>query len=157
LPVQMSSAGVLTAAVATRPQLPAVGQQVSASSGAFSTASASLVDVTYLTVTITTTGRPVVVGLQPDGTNLAYVGGANTGGAPVATYYALLRGSTVIAYTESVQDGTGPTTGIHRVSPGTIHCVDVVGAGTYTYKLQISKAAGTSAEVAYCVLYAYEL
>ena len=49
-----------------RPSLPAVGQQVSTSCANFTTTSATFVDVTNLTVTITTTGRPVVLLLQPD-------------------------------------------------------------------------------------------
>lgn len=50
----------------TRPKLAAVGHQISASSGAFSVNSISYVDVTNLVVTLTSTGRPVKLGLMAD-------------------------------------------------------------------------------------------
>lgn len=69
-----NSGGVLAAGVmqtanyaansVTRPKLAAVGQQISASCGNFSTSSTSLVNVTNLTNTITTSGRPVMIFLQ---------------------------------------------------------------------------------------------
>ena len=44
----------------------AKGVQISSSSSTFSTTSLSPTDVTNLSVTITTTGRPVLLMLQPD-------------------------------------------------------------------------------------------
>lgn len=59
----IQTANIANGAV-TRPKLAAVGQQISASCGTFSTSSTSLVDVTNLTNTITTSGRPVMIFLQ---------------------------------------------------------------------------------------------
>lgn len=52
----------------TQAQRSALGQQLSSSCSSFSTASATDVAVTNLSVNITTTGRPVTVALVPDGT-----------------------------------------------------------------------------------------
>ena len=58
----------IAAATVTRDNQVAVGQQVSSSCGSFFTSSTSPVNVTNLSVTITTTGRPVIIALQDDGT-----------------------------------------------------------------------------------------
>ena len=68
-----------TGTALTRSSLPAVGQQVSSACGSFTTISATPVDVTNLTVTITTTGRPV----------LLMVEAGTTGGS---IYCSLVRG-----------------------------------------------------------------
>lgn len=61
----LSPAGAMVSTSAiTRAQLPTLGQQIS-SSGTFTTTSLSFVNVTYLTVTITTTGRPVRIEYVP--------------------------------------------------------------------------------------------
>jgi hypothetical protein len=139
-----------------RSQIDAVGQQVSGSSGAFSTTSTTGVDVTGLSVTITTTGRPVALLLQPDGdtVNPSYVGGASAASLLEATMY-FLRGATVI--TRALVGG--PVPGTVYVPPGVLSFVDTPTAGTYTYKVQAKSDAGgnTTVYVRRCKLVAYEL
>lgn len=87
LPMVVSSAGAMsTSQIATshvqngaitRAKLAAVGQQVSGSSGTFTTSSASYVSVTNLSVALTTTGRPVLVMLVPAPGGSAFVRGAD--------------------------------------------------------------------------------
>ncbi len=113
---------------------------ISTSSGAFSTTSTSYVDITNLTVTITTTGRPVeIAGIQ---------GYFNTFSGASSQAYAMikcLRGAVDVAeQTLGVAQNESP---VSTDVPGSvIRFVDVPAAGTYTYKLQIKKTIGTSAD-----------
>lgn len=125
-----------------RTDLPAVGQQVSASSGSFSTVSASFVDVTNLSVTLTTTGRPVVLLVIPDGTTNPF----SMLSAAATAEVAIDRGGSNIALE---QWGSG----IHPP----LFYLDVVGAGTYTYKLRTHGNGASQMQVSNAKLAAYEL
>jgi hypothetical protein len=133
------------------------GQQVSASSAGFShTGDTNDTDVTNITVTITTTGRPVMLVLQPDGntTNDAYIGVLSDAGLGRIATFKLLRDATVIA--RSMHSGIASE--LFRIPPGALTLVDTPAAGTYTYKLQV--AVDNNAAVVYAkyvVLIAYEL
>lgn len=133
-------------------------------SGSFVTSSTSLVDVTNLTVTITTTGRPVYLTLQGNTPTEGYLGvltisGTNTS---VSGTIAIQRGVTVIASSNMrlFFSSTSDTCG-YRSPPGSIIAIDTSvngSAGTYTYK--VTAAAGNAAyrtEVGACYLVAYEL
>jgi hypothetical protein len=164
LPVNLSAAGVLTAQAITRPGLPTVGQQISLScgtGGGASTTSATYVDVTNLTVTITTTGRPVTVMLQPDG-SVSGPGLLQSEGTTdnTAAFYAINRGGAVIFETGiAVNVGaSGSTTTTISFPAGSLFFVDPVGAGTYTYKVQFKRNSATdTAKINYCKLVAFEL
>lgn len=159
---QLASNSVTTVKIAdanvTRPKLVAVGQQVSASSGSFSTTSATTVDVTNLTVTITTTGRPVMVFLQPaigqPGSLYSDAGGALT------IVKTLVSTPTVLNVFTVSGTSAGP---IVRYPLSTVFYLDtsVVGAAnTYTYKVTAQRTGGTSSAVVQvidAVLVAYEL
>ncbi len=165
----VTTAKILDANV-TRAKLVAVGQQVSASCSNFSTNSATLVDVTNLSVSITTTGRPVVVMLINDGSAndsfLAAYQSTNVDSGPQAQF-AILRDASVIARHGVIgfhSASGGDTEHISTVGcpVSAIHHVDVVAAGTYTYKLQARYSSFTVtsdmyAEVFYAKLVAYEL
>lgn len=158
--IKIADANVTTAKVAdasiTRAKLAAVGQQVSSSCGTFTSTSGSQTDVTNLTVTITTTGRPVMLTLQPDGSG----GGAviyNTlaaAGGFLGNIYFVRGGSNIAAST--ISNNIASTAQIIRMMPGGFHYLDVVGAGTYTYKVQVDVVSGLVG-VSNCVLLAYEL
>ncbi len=128
-----------------RSQQGAAGEQVSASA-TFSTMSATFVDVTNLSVTITTSGRPVMLALVSDaGGSPAYVNASGGTGA-----LRWVRGSTPIGdYSIATANGNAD-----RLPPPHI---DVVGAGTYTYKAQMKKSTGTDCGVGYAKLVAIEL
>lgn len=132
------------AGILARSQLPAVGQQVSASSGnLFTTISAVFVDVTNLTVTITTTGRPVRLFVQHDGS-------AND---PIMD--STVSGGGHLQFTRAAGRIAGCI--VSSILSTSFEFLDTPAAGTYTYKLQ-AKGDGTQAtNVQNVVLVAYEL
>lgn len=137
----------------TRAKQAAVGQQVSSSSGSFTTASTSAVAVTNLNVSITTIGRPVVLSIQPDGTDIPPGSSIGNTRAADATYVQIKRGSTVIGtWTTQPNGSSGWATGVSMTM------IDAPAAGTYTYTVYcaVSTALGTGA-VTNMVLMAYEL
>lgn len=118
-----------------------LGQQVSASSGTFTTTSGSFVDVTNLTVTITTSGRPVLLVIQSDGTTSTNTLGIerNSGSMnEIEGYFKILRGATAIATSIMLLqiDSVTATFEPYMYVPASYSYVDVVAAGTYTYKVQ---------------------
>jgi len=95
---------------------------------------------------ITTTGRPVMIMLQPDGntTNPGFV--QNPTGNSI---FALFRGSTQLNYIES--DVTA------AMAPGVFSFIDTPPAGTYSYFFKCANTSSVGPHVFYCVLVAYEL
>jgi len=120
----------------------------SGNSGLFSTSSGSFVDVTNLTVTITTSGRPVFLTLIPDISNTTAYGTIYM--SPSDSSIQFVRGSTALGI-QSV--GGGATTAFPCSS---VIMIDAVGAGTYSYKLQVAAFSG-SIGVYGAKLVAYEL
>lgn len=141
------STAKLAALAVTRPKLAAVGEQRSSSSGGLTSSSASYIDVG--SVTITTTGRPVCIGLFADDTAAnAYVMG---GAGGVVLSLKVLRGSTDL--------GVGLTCGANdnHQPPGVLK-VDTPAAGTYTYKVQMkSSSGGVGVTVNNCIVVAWEM
>jgi hypothetical protein len=143
------------------------GIAISSSCGTgYSNATTSYTDVTNLSVTITTSGRPVVVMLATDGTAndiAGYVGidkPTATSTNFITGYLKMLRGSTDIGHFELYLGyvATTQTTPTLYVPCGSVLLIDAVAAGTYTYKLQ-AKAINTDSRVLVVrsVLVAYEL
>lgn len=145
------------------------GVAISSDCGTFTTYSSTFTPVTSLSVTITTTGRPVRVFLVS--TNEAYLGITTTlGSAQVGYMYAeleLLRGVTNLG---SIM--CGKDTGSNASFSGTesfhqnpsIEAVDVVAAGTYTYTASLrvnsdllSASSTVYATLKSCKLVAYEI
>lgn len=139
----LTFATIPTAAIAnnavTRAKLEAVGHQVSSSSGNYSATCAgnSFVDMTNLTVTITTTGRPVMIMTIGDGTS-GYSSGfwkkQSTSAATNPLSIALVKDSTEIQRIGFIGE-------LSSSSPfysmfGNVHFIDTPTAGTYTYKLR---------------------
>lgn len=137
--------------ILTRALLPAVGQQISSSCGGFSNSGAVLVDVTNLSVTLTTTGRPVMVFLIPDGAGNAGVQSSANAGAVVV----LDRGGATIAswlaWTANAVIANSQLMG----SGGPVY-LDAVAAGTYTWKIRINPQSAAMSVNNY-KLVAYEL
>jgi len=142
----------------TRDKLAAVGEQISASSGSFSTTSSSTVDITNLSVTLTTTGRPVRLFLQ--GTNSIGINNIRcedvSANGTCQGIFNFDRGGTVIsAEFFGVSGGTQTDTFIPSSS---FSALDVVVAGTYTYKGRIKiNSASDTVHVTNVKLVAYEL
>lgn len=136
-----------------RAALGALGQQVSSSSGSFNTNSTSYTDVTNLSITITTTGKPVKFMLQPEG-------GATVGSIDVEdddqAFVQVLRDGTPVY---STFFGTRTPNGELAYPPSSVvNGMDFdVTAGTYTYKVQAKTgAAATTVTFTSVVLVAYE-
>lgn len=142
----------------TRAKLESVGQQISSASGFYTTTSATFVDVTNLSVSITTTGRPVILTLVPSGTSHGYVSMAKASSTPQMTW-AFSRAAANL-FEALLQNTSGGATTVTASYPcSTFHYLDAVGAGTYTYKFAVKgdSIATTTVTVYDCKLVAYEL
>lgn len=135
------------------------GVALSASSGVFTTSSSTLTDVTNLSVTITTSGRPVILKLVADGSTVQFsqVYAQSVGAESPYGILAFLQGATVISLN-----------GIHAVTnagnteiyypPNAYEYLDFPVAGTYTYKVQIKRVnSNNNIGVLYSKLVAFEL
>jgi hypothetical protein len=120
---------------------------VSSSSGNFTTTSTSptYVDVTNLSATITTRGRPVMLLVQPAGATGSTMANTTT----TATLdIVIVRGATNIArWFLGAPYATAPQ----------LQFLDVVAAGTYTYKVQAAVISGGTGYVTQYKLVAIEL
>lgn len=162
--ISVKNLGINTAQLADGAVTPAkrsaLGQQLSSSSGTFSTTSTSAVDVTNLTITITTTGRPVWIGLISDGTGVVSLLNIQSVGSPIALQgnFLIIRASTEIA--RYAVNTTTPDVTLSAVScpSSALNTIDIIGAGTYTYKIQaFSSFSNSSTGCSKAKLIAYEL
>jgi hypothetical protein len=130
-----------------------VGSVQSASSGNFSAVSTggSYVDVTNLSVTLpSTTGRPVLIQLVPDGSGTPAILGVS--GSPYTqSQVALLLDGVVVNEFSLVADGV---TAVYFPTPGPWFTQTT--AGSHTYKIQV-KAGTTAILVRNWTLVAFEL
>jgi hypothetical protein len=152
----MSSVGAnAIQASTTRPTGSTVGiggVAYSGSSGDFSVTTTPT--AVGINCTITTSGRPVWIGLTADGSNstnpsdparLAVVSG-------VQFYIAIYRGGTNLGWNTFANTSDVTT----LIPPSAISTIDFPSAGTYTYTVQVYTSNG-SGTVGSCQLVAYEL
>lgn len=131
------------------------GVAIASSSGNFTRSpNIGFATVTNQSVTITTTGRPVMVFLQSDRNSSfgqeAYVA---AGGNTAAIFQLVRDTSTVIAnYKISADSSFSAYTPASSVSS-----VDIVGSGTHTYTFQIEGSGSNSVTANNVTLVAYEL
>ena len=131
-------------------QQAAVGQQISASCGNTLATNTAWADVANLSVTIVTTGRPVMLMVQPDGSGNPAIWSANLGGSCLAR---LTRDGAEIA-----QCGIQITGGDTILVPLALAFVDAASAGSHNYRVQVQIVAPSTACIfSYAVLAAYEL
>jgi len=130
--------------------LPASNYALSSSCGSYSQSASAYTDVTNLSVSLTTHGRPVMLLLVSDGSgNDGGIQSLATNGCALKA----LRGSTEIGRQAFVQ-----TSGSTSMKSSPAPFFDVPAAGTYTYKVQLSSNDGvTNQYVRYCKLLAIEL
>lgn len=138
------------------------GVAISASSGFFSTASPA--NVTNHSITLVTTGRPVVVGYMPDGSTsectVKTTGVTSSSSSVLTMDLRFERGGSRIGEFKvaSFIANTTQRSGIEACS--SINMIDTPGAGTHTYTSEVINCAGSSSQtcqVLYAKLYAYEL
>jgi len=132
----------------TKIMLAALGQVFSASCGAFSTSSASYVDVTNLSVPLTTSGRPVFIGIMSDGT------GALSKVSSPAGSFAIINIKRDVTELSDCQSGSSAS---DVVSPVSMWIIDTPAAGSYTYKVQLKSTGGGIVTLNQVKLAAYEL
>jgi len=162
---KIADGAVTTATIAdgavTQGKLGTANYQISSSSGTFSTASGTNVDVTNLTVTITTTGRPVRLMLVADGAVSSSFLAIKATNGNVSAQIIFLRDASAISQTTYSSDELSLTLDPDKSIPGSAFGhFDPVAAGTYTYKVQTNVGTfGTSPTVRFTrlKLVAYEL
>jgi len=142
----------------TQAKRAALGQQISSSSGTFTTTSSSYVDVTNLSVTITTTGRPVVLAFVADGSSDCIIGMRNSSSA-VATGALKIKDASGDISSYVLSSGISASSSTTMGWPcSMIHHIFVPSAGSHTYTVQAKITSGsTSVRVENTKLVAYEL
>jgi hypothetical protein len=103
----------------------------------FATTSTSYVDITNLSVSITTSGRPVEAFLIPKDASYGNVSILGNGGVTLASgAVKLLRGAVNVGELTLSTGGSGLTDPYVVFPASTVRFFDAPVAGTYTYKLQ---------------------
>lgn len=128
------------------------GVPIGFNSGNYSTNSPGLTNVTNMSVTITTSGRPVWVGLIADSN-----GGANNSYFQSQNGYSIfcfLRNGAAFRVSQFGNDRGAP---FAVFPPSSASMIDFVGAGTYTYTFAVAVLNADLIVVDYCDLVAYEL
>lgn len=173
--LQIKDSGVVTAKInnsavttvkiadgaVTPAKLSALGEQLSLSCSNYSTTSTSYIDVTNLSVALTTTGRPVVLELVADGSgNGSFVGVSATTTSNCSAFISFARVGVTIAEQIVSFDGLTGSDGSFVPSSSVRHTVTGLAAGTYTFRVQ-TKVAGTAGtpevKIFYAKLLAYEI
>lgn len=134
---------------------------LSTSCGAFSGSSATAADITNLSLTLVTTGRPVHISLVHDGSTgageVGYIGARDTSNTTISALVILKRDSTEIArFPLILEDGT---TGVKllQIPVSAVSHIDAVAGGSYTYKAQYLLSSGDLFECNRAKLAVYEL
>jgi hypothetical protein len=151
---EVDSTGITTAQVVPRSSIKAVGQQISGSSGVFTRGVATFADITNLSVTLTTVGRPVALYITSDNSGGAYWDAVVAGGVSSSCTIKIIRDANFVAsWTLNSISAT-----VNSEAALSLSTLDTPTAGTYVYKAQLS-GSGTPAtcEVINGKLIAYEL
>lgn len=149
----LDGSGVITTA-----QPSATNLVLSASSGAFQTNSGN---VLALSVTITTSGKPVFVSLiQDQSATQSFIGASSNGGASnqVGAGFRLTRDLAGIADYEVLSSVASSSAAMDvRNASSSVNTVDIPGAGTHTYSIYITAITPlTLAQLYFVKLMAYE-
>lgn len=130
--------------------------KISSSCGDF-TPSTSYGDITNLTVTIKTTGRPVFVGLIGVAGSVSYLAVQSlTAGGTAKAEFKIFRDAVEISENYLTKQGSAQPVSLF-VPVSSINVIDVVPAGTYVYKIQMKRTTGDGAAANNAKLIAYEI
>jgi hypothetical protein len=133
------------------------GIAFSLSSGSSSNTTSTFADVANLSVTITTTGRPVMLMVQPTAASASLSCNAATNEATCE--FQMLRNGSVIGGNKMRNFVGASTSNSPQFPTGMMNMVDTPAAGTYTYRVQQKNlgGAGSFSLVEFAALVAYEL
>lgn len=164
----LGAGGIVTASLAdgavTQSKRAALGQQVSSACNSYTffngSSESDYTDVTNLSVTITTTGRPVLISLIPnqDVNGIQLLLSANGDTIHVLKVRMRRDSTTVATYLYQIGAASGSTDNLVGLEPR-FFMIDTPSAGTYVYKIQgySSLATSGSASISNCKLMAFEL
>lgn len=148
---------------ATGASVAAGGVAISSSSGSFSyNTDASYVDVTNLSVTIVSSGRPIQIMVISAGTTASSSCGlfaeSVVSAGHISMFLRLKRDATTVVDT-CLQQYIPAASGVGIIVPGSaMQFIDTPAAGTYTYKMQVARGnSNSTARVNDCKLLAFEL
>lgn len=154
--LEITTSGVATAMIAdsavttakindgavTQAKRVALGQQTSSASASTNTTSTTYIDIPNLTLSITTTGRPVFVGFMTDPAASFDVGlsiGTTAPGSDLEANFKILRDATKVTECK-ITTGPNPSgSSFIAIPPGAVWTIDTPSAGTYTYKAQYQR------------------
>lgn len=159
---KLSDGAVTQAKLATRAtgtEVAAGGVAMSAGSatGGGTTATGLDQPIANCQVTITTTGRPVFIGVVSDGSGNPSIFGIVKGAAAATVIFKLFRGTTEIATVPISSQALGSAQVGVTVPPGVVWHIDPVTAGTYSYSLMFNSLSGSYIYNSYSKLVAYEI
>lgn len=139
----------------------ALGEQLSSSSSNPTTTSAIYADITNQIVTIVTTGRPVLILMQPDGSvNNSFLNSFVTAGTGQGVNVQLMRdGSRICGWQFEIDS---PSSGVNKivVPPSLVFLDNGAIAASHVYKFQyrvVTATNGSSFQVGFVKTVAYEL
>lgn len=143
----------------TKAKLAALGQQLSASCGTFTTTSLSPVSVTNLSCTITTVGRPVMIMLVPDASGgSSFIGSSKNSTTSTAAQIYIDGGSITPSSVISTIGVDGASANLNIKAPvGSISYIDAPVAGTHTYSISASGGFSNTLTIQNAKLLVYEL
>jgi hypothetical protein len=169
--LRIKDLGVSTAKIAagavTQAKRAALDIQTSASSGLYTTSSNTITDVTNLSVTLTTTGRPVMLTMisatNGNGSSATDHGRVRLVGPSTEAFGQIFfdRGGSILI-THGIMVTTLVTSSLAIALPCTAFShIDAPAAGTYTYKIRANMVGtgfgNNTVNVSNCKLVAYEL
>ncbi len=126
------TAATITAANVTLAKIEALGQQVSAEVTSYSSNTQTATSILAAPVTITTTGRPVVVSLIPGASGVSFMGITTSVVNPSAVI-DISSNSTVISTVAIELDCPGANPSTMFFPPSAFFHLDTPIAGTYSY------------------------
>jgi hypothetical protein len=156
----IKDSGITTAKFAdgaiTGPKMSSVNVVVSSSSGNYNSndMTSSWNNVTNLSVTITSTGRPIHILMISDGSGSPSKIEGYAGGGFISLIRFLRGGSEVFI---SQIEGSGGGASTYESGDCQLFHLEAIAAGTYTYSVQVKSLSNTNTWVKYFKLVAYEL
>ena len=146
----------------TKPKLAALGMVSGTQTTGYSNSTSSVTDVPGLSVSLTTTGRPVFIGLTTKDNNQGAIIAETLSTNSVLTAIFLLRDASSFARQNFGITATATTGNLRNYAPcSSIFTLDFPASGTHTYSVQATgNSTGGSTGTIYlqnCSIYAYEL